>query len=79
MKIEIKHLKKVFDGNAVLKNFTLTINEGEVVSFIGPSGTGKSTLIRCINKMILPDGGDILIDGNMKALNMTFDALAASL
>ncbi len=62
MKIEIKHLKKSFDDNTVLKNFSLTIEQGEVVSLIGPSGTGKSTLIRCINKMIVPDGGDIVID-----------------
>jgi polar amino acid transport system ATP-binding protein len=61
--IEIQHLSKSFDGTPVLKDISERIAPGEVVSVIGPSGTGKSTLLRCLNLLERPDGGRILIDG----------------
>ena len=45
--LEMNHVKKSFDGNGVLKDISLKVNEGEVVSIIGPSGSGESTLLRC--------------------------------
>lgn len=57
--INIKHLKKNFGSNEVLKDIELEINAGEVVAIIGPSGGGKSTLLRCINLLEQPDGGEI--------------------
>ncbi|MBV7276658.1 ABC transporter ATP-binding protein [Clostridiaceae bacterium UIB06] len=61
--IEIKNLKKTFKNNIVLKDVSLTINEGELVVFIGPSGCGKTTTLKMINKLIMPTSGEILIDG----------------
>lgn len=46
-----------------LSDENATINDGEVISVIGPSGTGKSTLIRCIDMLERPTGGKILLDG----------------
>ena len=62
--IEIKHLRKVFDDDTIpLKDIDLTINNGDVISIIGPSGTGKSTLLRCINMLTEPTSGSIIVDG----------------
>ena len=62
--IEIRHLRKEFDGNTIpLKDINVTINDGDVISIIGPSGTGKSTLLRCINMLTEPTSGQILVDG----------------
>ena len=66
--ISIKHLSKTFrnpDGSTltVLKDVNCDIEKGEVVSIIGPSGTGKSTLLRAINMLEPPTGGEIWVDG----------------
>ena len=61
--IEIKGLGKSFGTNLVLKNINLTIHEKEIVSVIGSSGSGKSTMLRCINLLEEPDSGIILFDG----------------
>jgi len=61
--IEIKHLKKEFEDITPLKDVSLTINDGDVIAIIGPSGTGKSTLLRCINRLVEPTSGQIIVDG----------------
>lgn len=60
--IEIKNLSKKFKDNVVLDDVNLEIEKGEVVAIIGPSGTGKSTLLRCINRLEKPESGSITID-----------------
>src|SRR5574344_138155 len=60
--IEIKNITKSFNGIKVLDNINLSINKGDVVAIIGPSGTGKSTLLRCIDLLEKPDDGLIQID-----------------
>ena len=61
--IEIKNLKKSFHDTTPLKNVNATINDGDVISIIGPSGTGKSTLLRCINLLEKPSSGTVIVDG----------------
>ncbi|MBR3331371.1 MAG: amino acid ABC transporter ATP-binding protein [Mogibacterium sp.] len=60
--IEIKGLKKSFGSLEVLKGIDLSVSKGEVLSIIGPSGTGKSTLLRCLNYLEIPDEGSMKID-----------------
>lgn len=59
--IRIEHLCKSFGELMVLKDVSTQIKKGEVISIIGPSGTGKSTLLRCLNLLEKPSGGDIYI------------------
>ncbi len=61
--IEIKDLKKSFNGTPVLTGVTTSIEKGEVVAVIGRSGSGKSTLLRSINQLETPDSGSVVIDG----------------
>jgi putative lysine transport system ATP-binding protein len=61
--LEIKHLKKNFGANEVLKDIDFTVCKGEVVCIIGASGSGKSTLLRCINLLEQPTAGEILYHG----------------
>ena len=61
--IRIEHLKKVYPNITPLKDVNVTINKGDVISIIGPSGTGKSTLIRCINMLETPTDGKIFVNG----------------
>jgi len=61
--LEIRNLKKSFDGNGVLDGISLAMKDGEVVVVVGPSGCGKSTLLRCVNGLETPDSGEILLDG----------------
>lgn len=57
--LEMNHIKKEFDGLQVLKDVSIHVNEGEVVSIIGSSGSGKSTLLRCATLLTLIDDGEI--------------------
>lgn len=61
--IEIKGLSKSFGENTVFEEVNLTVETGEVVAIIGPSGTGKSTLLRCLNLLETPNSGYLVIDG----------------
>ena len=61
--IELKNVTKSFGDHKVLKGVNLKVDSGEVVSVIGASGSGKSTMLRCINLLERPDGGDILFNG----------------
>lgn len=63
--IEIKNLIKKYEDLWVLKNIDLTINDGERVVIVGESGTGKSTLLRCINYLEKPTSGTITYDGKL--------------
>ncbi|API88562.1 glutamine ABC transporter ATP-binding protein [Marinilactibacillus sp. 15R] len=61
--ISVKHLKKSFGKNEVLKDINEEISQGEVVVVIGPSGSGKSTFLRCLNLLEEPTDGEIVFEG----------------
>lgn len=61
--ISIKHLRKEYPNATPLIDVNAEIKNGEIISVIGPSGTGKSTLLRCINRLETPTSGEIWIDG----------------
>ncbi|HBE9724248.1 amino acid ABC transporter ATP-binding protein [Clostridioides difficile] len=63
--IKVENLHKSFKGTEVLKGINLEINQSEVVAILGPSGTGKSTLLRCLNYLVEPTKGKIMI-GDVK-------------
>ena len=61
--IELRHLEKSFGDNRVLVDINMTVQRGEVISVIGSSGSGKSTMLRCINLLETPSAGEILFHG----------------
>ena len=71
--LEIRHLSKAFGKNVVLKDIDFSVQKGDVTSIIGASGSGKSTMLRCINLLETPTAGDIvyhgknILDGKMNA------------
>lgn len=72
--LTINHLEKTFGAETVLKDVSLTLHPGEVVSLIGPSGAGKSTFLRCINLLEEPTAGEILFH-DQSILAPKFDLL----
>jgi cystine transport system ATP-binding protein/L-cystine transport system ATP-binding protein len=63
MMLEVTDLSKSFSGKQVLSHFNLSVDKGEVISIIGPSGAGKTTALRCINFLERADSGTFLFDG----------------
>ncbi len=61
--IELKGISKTFGSNRVLDGIDLTLHRGEALAIIGPSGTGKSTVLRIIAGLLLPDEGEVYVDG----------------
>lgn len=61
--LEMKQIKKEFEGTTVIKDLSLSVEEGEVLAIIGPSGSGKSTLLRCATMLETIDDGEILYQG----------------
>ncbi|WP_445402178.1 amino acid ABC transporter ATP-binding protein [Zobellella sp. An-6] len=61
--IKLRNLTKVYNGQTVLNGIDLDIGKGEIVVILGPSGTGKSTLLRCLNLLETPESGTLEIDG----------------
>lgn len=62
MVLEVKNVKKSFQGNIVLSDISFGLDSGEVMAVVGPSGAGKTTLLRCINALETSDGGSIKVD-----------------
>ena len=72
--IELVHLQKQFGDHAVLRDINLSVKKGEVLSIIGASGSGKSTMLRCINLLETPTSGQVLYHGQditAKDFNLT--------
>ncbi|MBQ8198193.1 MAG: amino acid ABC transporter ATP-binding protein [Lachnospiraceae bacterium] len=65
--LEINHMKKSFGDLEVIRDFSLSVKEGEVVSIIGPSGSGKSTILRCATLLEQMDDGELIYMGEHAA------------
>ena len=61
--LEVSHLEKSFGSHDVLRDISVQVAKGDVVSVIGASGSGKSTMLRCVNLLETPTGGSILYHG----------------
>ena len=62
-KLEVRHVSKSFDGKKILDDISIELNQGELVSLLGVSGGGKTTLFNIISGLLRPDSGQILLDG----------------
>ncbi len=62
--LRVENIHKSYDGKKVLDGISFDMDKGNTKVIIGPSGTGKSTLLRCINRLSEPDMGKVILDGN---------------
>ena len=63
MMLEIRDVRKSFDGQTVLDGISLDVEKGDVVAILGPSGSGKTTFLRCLNYLETADSGSMVFDG----------------
>ena len=61
--LRLEHLEKTFGEHQVLRDISFSVNKGDVISIIGSSGSGKSTMLRCVNLLEEPTGGKIIFEG----------------
>ena len=71
MMLEIRDVKKSFDGQPVLDGISLDVEKGDVVAILGPSGSGKTTFLRCLNYLETADSGTLVFDGERFDLHST--------
>ena len=72
--LKLEHLEKTFGTHQVLRDISFSVNKGDVISIIGSSGSGKSTMLRCVNLLEEPTGGKIIFEGkdiSGKELNLS--------
>ena len=72
--LRLEHLEKKFGTHQVLRDISFSVNKGDVISIIGSSGSGKSTMLRCVNLLEEPTGGKIIFEGkdiSGKELNLS--------
>lgn len=63
MNFEVKNLAFSYDGAPVLRDVSFTIEDGDCMAILGTNGTGKSTLLKCLNRILKPKGGTVLLNG----------------
>lgn len=73
--LEIKNLAKVFGDRVIFKGMDLTINDGDVLSIVGPSGIGKTTFLRILAGLLPADRGELIL--NNESLNISGDRQGA--
>ena len=79
MMLEVRDVKKNFDGLQVLDGISFDVEKSDVVAILGPSGSGKTTLLRCLNFLEKADAGKIVFDGRQADLNRATKAEIAAL
>lgn len=62
--VECKHVTKKYGAKVALDDVNLTIEKGKIIGLLGPNGSGKTTLIKLLNDLLVPNSGEILIQGN---------------
>ncbi|MBJ7649262.1 amino acid ABC transporter ATP-binding protein [Weissella confusa] len=73
--LEIKNLAKSYDTHTIFKNMNLTVNDGEVLSIVGPSGIGKTTFLRIVAGLLPADQGELILNG--ESLDLTGERTGA--
>ena len=73
--LEIKNLAKSYDTRTIFKNMNLTVNDGEVLSIVGPSGIGKTTFLRIVAGLLPADHGELILNG--ESLDLTGERTGA--
>ena len=73
--LEIKNLAKSYDTRTIFKNMNLTVNDGEVLSIVGPSGIGKTTFLRIVAGLLPADQGEVILNG--ESLDLTGERTGA--
>jgi len=76
--VELREVGKAFGGTPVLKDISLPIRRGSVHALVGENGAGKSTLSKIISGIYVPDGGELLVDGEPFSFRRTRDALTTA-
>ena len=79
MTIKVENLTKEFDGRKVLDNISFTVEQGEILSIVGFSGSGKSTILKILSGLLKPDSGKIDISDGDVAMVFQYSALFDSL
>lgn len=79
MSIKVKNLVKAFDKKTIIDNISFDVNDGEILSIIGFSGSGKSTVLKLISGLIEKDSGDIITSGGDIAMVFQYSALFDSM
>lgn len=69
--LEISNLNKAYGAHKALDDFSLNVEKGSIFGLLGPNGAGKTTLLRIINTILVPDSGQVLIDGQKAELGVT--------
>lgn len=67
--LKIENINKTFHGKKIIDNISLTVNQGKIAVLLGPSGVGKSTLLRLLNNLETIDDGTVLLNGKKLDLN----------
>lgn len=77
--IELRGIRLIYDHQAILDGLDLTVNRNEIVAVVGPSGTGKSTLIKIVAGLLIPDAGEVILQSDRIGLAFQYGALFSSM